>query len=112
MMKTDLNAILEAAKAASIAKSLEIWDRDGREDRGSCGGAVMILDGRSALAKLAIETGFAWNSGGDIFVNSFIGEGIRSQNADIRQDAAEAFRQVLIDRGQAKAIKKFWTYVD
>ena len=103
--------ILETAKAASIAKSLEIWERDGKQDRGSCGGAIMYLDRRSKLAKIALEYGYAYN-GSDVTVKGFIGEGVRSQNADIYQDSMRAFRQVLIDNGCEKAIKKFWTYID
>jgi hypothetical protein len=107
-----LEETLEQAKAAALAKSQEIWDRDEHQDRGSCGGAVMMLDARTKLAKLAIEKGLAWGSGKDVYVNVILAEGVRSQNADIYQDSARAFRKVLIDAGFEKAIKKFWTYID
>lgn len=104
--------VLEQAKAASIAKSLEIWKRDNERDCGSCGAAILYLDSRTNLAKVALENGFAWNGSGDISVNRFIGEGVRSQNADIYQDSMRAFKDVLEANGYGKAIKKFWTYID
>jgi hypothetical protein len=104
--------VLAAAKAASIAKSLALWERDEKQDCGSCGSAVMLLDARSKLAKVAIAEGYATKSGGDVYVTHFIGEGVRSQNADIWQDSMRAFREVLIANGYEKAIKKFWTYID
>ncbi len=110
MTKSPLE-VLELAKAASIAKSLEIWERDGKRDCGSCGSAIMYLDRRSKLARVALAEGYAYD-GGDISVKRFVGEGIASQNADIDQDSMRAFRQVLIDNGYEKAIKKFWTYID
>lgn len=107
-----ISEVLAAAKAASIAKSLEIWERDGKRDCGSCGSAIMYLDARSKLAKVAIAEGYAHQSCGEISVNHCLGEGIRSQNADIPQDSLRAFKKVLEENGYAKAIKKFWTYVD
>lgn len=104
--------ILERAKAAAEAKSQAIWERDNKQDCGSCGSAVFMLDRRTALAKLAVEKGFANKLGGDIYVKDCLAEGIRSQNADIYQGAAREFRRVLIEAGQEKAIKKFWTYID
>lgn len=109
--KTPLE-VLEMAKAASIAKSLEIWERDGKRDCGSCGSCVTLLDARSKLAKVALAEGFAFTTGGDIYVNHFIAPEVRSQNADIDQDAGRAFKKVLEENGYGKAIKKFWTYID
>jgi hypothetical protein len=103
---------LQAAREAALAKSAAIWERDERQDRGSCGGAILMLDGRSKLAKVAVAEGFAYKSGSDIFVNSNIAEGVRSQNADIWQDSMRAFRSAIEAAGYAKAVKKFWTYID
>lgn len=103
--------VLALAKQASISKSLEIWERDGKRDRGSCGSAIMYLDRRSQLAKVALAEGYAYD-GGDISVKRFVGEGIASQNADIDQEAMRAFKQVLEANGYGKAIKRFWTYID
>jgi hypothetical protein len=104
---------LKAARAAALAKSRAIWERDGKQDRGSCGGAILKLDARSKLAKVAVAEGFASKeSGSDIYVNSNIAEGVHSQNADIWQDSMRAFRDVIEAAGYAKAIKKFWTYID
>lgn len=111
MTKTPLE-VPELAKAASLAKSLEIWKRDEERDCGSCGGAIMFLDARSKLAKVAVAEGFACGNAGDIAVKGFIAPEVRSQNADISQDAMRAFKKVLEENGYAKAIKKFWTYID
>jgi hypothetical protein len=73
-MEVDMNELqaLEAAKAASIRKSLELWERDGRIDRGICGAATMCLDKRSKLAKVALANGFASDSGYDVSVKHFL----------------------------------------
>jgi hypothetical protein len=107
-----LSKILDQAKAAALAKSQAIWDRDEHQDCGSCGGAVLMLDARTKLAKLAVDKGIAWGSGNDIYVHTILADGVRSQNADIYQDSMREFRKVLIASGQEKAIKKFWTYID
>jgi hypothetical protein len=107
-----IEQVLEQAKQASIAKSLEIWERDGKQDCGSCGGAIMYLDSRTKLAKIAVATGYARDASGDIAVNQFLGEGVCTQNADIYQDSMYAFKQVLEANGYGKAIKRFWDYVD
>ncbi len=57
--------VLQLAKEASLAKSLEIWKRDEMRDCGSCGGAIMFLDARSKLAKVAIAEGYAYNNTDD-----------------------------------------------
>lgn len=103
--------VLKLAKEAAFAKSLEIWERDGKRDCGSCGGAIMYLDRRSKLAKVALAEGYAYD-GGDVTVTDYVAPGIASQNADIPQDALRAFKRVLEENGFGKAIKKFWTYVD
>jgi hypothetical protein len=110
-MSNELQA-LQSAREAALAKSLAIWERDEKQDRGSCGSAVMMLDARSKLAKVAIAEGFAFRSGKDVFVNSNIAEGVRSQNADIWQGSMRAFKDVIEAAGYAKAVKKFWTYID
>lgn len=104
--------ILNAAQKAAFAKSLEIWERDEKQDRGSCGGAMLQLDGRSKLAKVAVAEGFAYQSGREIFVKSQIAEGVRSQNADIWQGAMAAFRQEIEAAGYGKAVKRYWSYID
>lgn len=105
--------VLKLAKETAVATSLAVYERDGKRDCGSCGGAIMYLDKRSKLAKVAIAEGYAYD-GGDVSLNreSYMADGIRSQNADIPQDAMREFRRVLIANGYEKAIKKFWTYVD
>ena len=104
--------VLQAAREAALKKSLELWERDKQIDRGSCGGAIMQLDARSKLAKVAVANGFANKSGRDLFVNSNIAEGVRSQNSDIWQDSMRAFKQSLEAAGYGRTIKKFWTYID
>ena len=110
MTKTIAQVLTEAREAAE-AKAWSLWVRDEMQDRGSCGGAIMYLKANTRLAKEAVALGFA-SSGGDVSVNYFIPAVVRTQNADIYQDSMSAFRQVLIDNGYGKAIKKFWTYID
>lgn len=103
--------VLTAAKAAGDAVALALWERDEHQDRGSCGGAMLELDGRSKLAKVARDMGIL--SGSTNFVSSgLLPEGIRTQNADIYQGHMRAFREKLIEAGYGKTIKRFWTYID
>lgn len=110
----DLGAILAKAKAAAQAEALRIWDRDEHQDRGSCGGAVLMLKGGTKLAKAAIAAGVAFKSGKDIFIGygAWVPDTVQSQNADIQQEAARAFKRVLDEAGLGWTIKKFWTYID
>lgn len=111
-MKTLEQIIGDAAQAARSA-ALAVWERDEHQDRGSCGGAVLLLKAGRKLTKAALELGVATKAGKDIFVNRLVpAEVVKSQNADIDQAAARAFRQVLLDNGCGDAIKKFWTYID
>ena len=110
---TDLTTILATAKAAAHAKALAIWERDGKIDCGTCGGAVFLLKKNTKLAKAAIAGGYAHGDDSpSIKYDALVPEGVRSQNADIQQDAARAFKKVIEDAGLGFAIKKFWTYVD
>lgn len=103
-------AALTAALAAGKAEALRIWDRDEHQDRGSCGGAMLELDKRSKLYKIAKESGLIDFS--DAFVCIPLPEGVRSQNADISQGQMAAFRKALETAGYGKAIKRYWTYID
>jgi hypothetical protein len=108
-MMIELEA-LRAAKAAGDAEALRIWERDEKQDRGSCGDAMLEFDKRSKLFKAAVASGeFRFS---DAFVVLPLPEGIRSQNADIYQGQKRAFRNKLIELGYEKAIKRFWTYID
>lgn len=107
-----LDQVLEAAAQASRDAAQAQWDRDGHKDCGSCGGAMMQLDSRTKIAKRAVELKLAYQSGKDIFVMAPEPEGIASQHGAIPQAAMRAFRETLVERGYASAVKKFWTYVD
>ncbi len=102
--------VLKIAKAAGEAEALRIWELDGKEDRGSCGGAMLELKKNSKLFKVASQSGEIKFS--DAFVSLSLPAGIRSQNADIYQGQMRAFRNVLVEAGYEKAIKRFWTYID
>jgi hypothetical protein len=111
-MKTDELNTLQAAREASLATSLEIWEQQGRKDSGACGGAIMLLDGRSKLAKVALANGFARDVGGDIFVNNAIANGVNSQSGYLYKESLRSFRGVIEAAGYGKSVKKFWTYID
>lgn len=104
-------AALKAAMAAGDAEANRLWERDGKIDCGSCGSACLSLKGGTKLFKAA-ATIPALMMGSDGYIVGKLPEGIRSQNADIRQGWYIAFRQSLIAAGYEAAIKKFWTYID
>lgn len=104
--------ILDTARAAADAAALAQWERDGRMDCGSCGGAMLQLDGRSAVAKEALARKWAYKSGSEVFVMIRVPDGIRTQHATVFENHLRAFRDSLIEQGHAKAIAKFWTYID
>ena len=105
----NVDAALDDALLAGERAALATWIRDGKRDRGSCGGAVLILDGRSKLAKTAIARGIGYNDGMIVLP---LPADIQSQNADIPQAQYAAFRESLEVAGFGPAIKKFWTYID
>lgn len=105
---TELDTLI-AAKAAGDSEALRVWKRDEEQDRGSCGGAMLELDKRSTLYKVAPEAGITLLDG---FVALRLPDGIRSQNMDIPEAQYRAFKKVIEDAGYGKAIKRFWTYVD
>ena len=109
---SDFIMILNVAKAAAIAEANRIWVRDEMRDCGSCGGAILELDGRTKLAKIAVQLGIADKRSDGIYVPAIVPDGIRSQNADIPQGSMYAFKKVLEENGCGNAIKRFWTYVD
>ncbi len=111
-MPKTISEVLAEARAAAEARTLQIFEMQGKQDCGCCGGAIMYLKGNTKLAKVAVAEGYAYGTGGDISVKSFVGEGVRTQNIDVWQGAIIAFRDVLIANGYGKAIKKFWTYID
>lgn len=102
---------LQNAQLDARAAAMSVWIADGKVDRGSCGGAILFLKGGRKLAKVAVESGFAY-SGGDIGIKNQVPDSIKSQNADIYQSAMRAFYDRLIADGYGDDIKKFWTYID
>jgi hypothetical protein len=103
-------AALKAATEAASTEALRLWERDGKEDRGSCGSACMSLKMSTKLGKAAVANGYT--TGPDGYVAIKMPEGIQSQNADIWQGWMIAFRRSLIAAGYESAISKFWTYID
>jgi hypothetical protein len=103
---------LQDAQLAARAAAMAVWERDGREDRGSCGGCVVLLKGGRRFSKIALENGFAWTTGGDIYLKKDYLNEIASQNADIEQAACAAWREVIKAAGFEDAIKRWWDYID
>jgi hypothetical protein len=101
---------IDAGKLAGDAAALAIWERDEKQDRGCCGGAMLELKRNTKLFKAAVAAGVAGKLDG--FVHLDMPAGIRSQNMDIPEAQYRAFRQKLIEAGYEKAIRRFWTYVD
>ena len=71
-MSVTISEVLTLARAAAEAKALAIWERDGKQDRGSCGSAIMYLKASTKLGKEALALGFAHSSCGDISVKHFM----------------------------------------
>jgi hypothetical protein len=107
-MTLNPDQVIAKAVAAGEAAAIAVWDRDEHKDGGSCGGAMILLNGRTKIYAAAVAAGLVT---GD-YVYLSLPKGIRSQNADIPQAQYRAFRKVLEDEGYASAVKRFWTYVD
>jgi len=102
---------IEASNKAALAR----WIADGRVDAGSCGGYMLELrkggvKGAKAFFAAAVSAGIVGHHEG--FVRLPVPEGIRSQNADITEDAFRAFRKVLDDAGLGAFVKRAWSYTD
>lgn len=107
----EVRALLDA-KAAGDAEANRLWERDGKEDRGTCGSACLSLKKGSRLYK-ALCASRVLETSGDGFIVGMLPDGPnRSQNADIRQGWYIMFRRSLIAAGYESAISKFWTYID
>lgn len=104
----DIDTIIDAAVVAFHLAADKEFDRWGREDGGSCGGAMLIVDGRSALAKRLIERGLGYKGTGGVYLT--ISHNLRTQCADVKIAGINAFRAVLITAGVK--INRCWTYVD
>lgn len=102
---------LDAAVKAHHEAATAQFERDGKDDCGSCGNYMLLFDSRSRLTKVAIERGLA-SRGRDPYLRLGMPDGIRTQNADVYQNAGRAFRDSLIATGYGKAVRKFWTYID
>lgn len=101
---------LAKAKVAGEAAALAIWERDEKQDRGSCGGAMLELDARSRLYKAIKASNIVKLMDGFVILSA--PEGVRSQNMDIPEAQYRAFKKTIEEAGFGKAIKRFWTYVD
>jgi hypothetical protein len=93
MAKT-VSQILQEAVDAHHRKAAELWERDGRRDCGSCGGACLYLDKRSTVCRAGTAMGLVDGNSGAVLIR--LPDGIRTQNADVYQDSLRAFRDVLI----------------
>lgn len=113
MSKTErVDRALTRAAGAGRTAALAQWEKDGKQDCGACGGAMLQFDGRSLVAKRAEALGLAYRSGTEVFALLKLPEGIRSQHEAIQQEQYRAFRGALEFEGFGAAVKRFWTYVD
>lgn len=107
-----IKALLADACKKADAAALAQWEADGKMDCGTCGGAMLQLDSRTVLAKLAIEAGLASKSGSAVYVSLKLPDGVRSQNMAIPVKQMEAFKAELIAQGAGTVIRRYWSYVD
>lgn len=87
---------ITAFRAAAIAR----FDEQGRRDVGTCGGYILILDGRSAVSKelLARKLGFPSARVGVGFAVGMPDE-VRTQSFEVSRVAGEAARAVFEKHG-------------
>lgn len=102
---------IAAAKKAADAAALRVWERDGKRDGGSCGGAMCEFYKRPKIVKELIAAGLADNRG-DVWLQLRLPDEIRSQNADIPDAMHAAFLDVLRAAGYGDCIKRAWNYTD
>jgi antirestriction protein len=106
----DAAAIIERAQEAFRAAALAQWKRDGKRDIGACGGAMLVLDGRSSVARQLLRSGLGLRVEGGVSPSFVLPEEIRSQHAAIKEAAMRAARDVFEAAGVR--IAQFSTYVD
>ena len=91
-------AIIAEAFAASTAAGLAQFERDGQRDRGSCGGYLLAIDGRSPVAKALLAAKRGYRSDPGVMVIFPDGD-CPSQHAAIRIEAGKAARTVFEAHG-------------
>lgn len=106
-MEKILATALESHNAAALAQ----WEKDGRQDCGSCGGIMVGYRGNSRLAKAMVAAGVGTNMGGTVFLSAPLPPEIRSQHAEISIAAGRAFRAAVMLAGGPEP-SKIWTYTD
>lgn len=104
-----VDAIIDGAVAAGNAAASAQFEKDGSQDCGSCGGAMLRLKKNSILTKRMIERKLAHGTD-DVF--AAIAMDLPTQHGAVKQAQMRAFCQHIEASIYAGAIREFWTYVD
>lgn len=105
----NIEAILAECLAAHDAAALAQWEKDGKQDCGSCGGYMLGYRANSKFAKAIMAAGVGFKSE-QVYVAKRFPEGIRSQHDAIEIKAKRAFEAKAREYGIAPS--KAWSYVD
>lgn len=84
------------------------FDEDGRRDGGACGGAILVLDGRTVVAKRLLATGQGVKGTDGVMV--CFSHGLPTQNREVEIAGMRKVRERFEKAGVK--INRFWTYVD
>ena len=102
--------IITEANDAYAAAAIREFKAQGSVDCGACGDFMLILDGRSKVAKAAVSMGYGIALGGGIAFQAKRPEGVRTQSADVWQAAGRAAKAVFEKYGVR--ISRSWSYID
>ncbi|MBX3546881.1 hypothetical protein [Chelatococcus sp.] len=96
--------ILQEAVDAYQSAALKRFEKDGRVNRGTGGHHLLVLDGRSPVAKLALASGHGCHSNPGII---FLGRSeVPSQHGEVWNEAGEAACRVFKKHG-VRVIKSY-----
>jgi hypothetical protein len=97
---------LEAHHAAARAQ----FEREGSQDFGQCGGAMLAYRGNTRFSRALVAAGLGQHMGDGVYLCAKLPADVRTQSRNVTEDAVRAFRDTAEAHGY-KA-KRFWTYAD
>ena len=104
-----IEAIIAECFAAHDAAALAQWEKDGKQDCGSCGGYMLGYRANTKFAKALLAMGAGFKSD-QIYVAKRFPDEIRSQHDAIEIVAKRAFERKAAEYGIVPS--KAWHYVD
>lgn len=105
---TDLTQVIAECVQAYKDAALVQFVRDGSQDCGTCGGAMLAYRGNTKFAKALYVAGIGRKMDGGMYVS--MRSGHPTQHAEVEIQGLRAFRAKAAEHGFEST--KFWTYVD